>query len=95
MITLKGKDYNFRFGFKAMMAYEEATGSSMSAIGEAFKMGTLVDLCYHGIVSTGDTITRETIIDAIDEKPALLTTLNEKLSKDMSSFNAIEKEAKK
>jgi hypothetical protein len=40
-------------------------------------------------------ITREAIIDAIDEKPSLLNTLNEKLSKDMSSFNAIEIEAKK
>jgi hypothetical protein len=95
MIKLKGKDYNFRFGFKAMCAYEDATGSSITALGDSFKMGTLVDLCYHGIVSTGDMITREAIIDAIDDQPALLNILNEKLSKDMSSFNSIELEAKK
>ena len=95
MIKIKDKDYNFKFGFKAILQYEEETNNSLSSLGDNVKMGTLVDLCYYGIVSTGDIITRDEIVDAIDEDFSLLTVINDNISDSMSSFGALTQEAKK
>lgn len=95
MIKLKNKEYPFKLGFKALLLFEEETGQSLTTLMENIKMGTLVDLAYCAIKSTGTNITKEIIIDAIDDDPTLLNTLNEKVSEDMAAFEGLEKEAKK
>lgn len=95
MIQLNNKDYNFKFGFKAIVLMEEETGKSFSSIGEEFKFGDIVDLCYYGIKATGADITKDEIVDAIDNDPSLFKTINEAVGKDMAAFNQLEEEAKK
>jgi hypothetical protein len=51
MIKIKNKEYKFKFGFKALLMYENETGKSVSEIGDNINMSTLVDIAYCGLKS--------------------------------------------
>lgn len=95
MIKLNNKEYRFKFGFKATLNYENEEGVSISELGSNFKMQNLVDMAYHAITAAGDTITKDEIVDAIDQDPSLINTITKAVEKDMAAFNLIEEEAKK
>lgn len=95
MIRIKNKDYRFRLGFKALLNYEEATGKRAATIGQEITMKTMAEICYYAITSTGDKITIEEIIDAIDEDMSLLETIAKAMEQDMAAFNTLSSEAKK
>ena len=95
MIKIKNKEYKFKFGFKALIMYENETGRSVSEIGENVNMITLVDIAYCGLKSAGENVTKEFIIDAIDEDFALMNVFTAAMQEDMAALNNIKKEAKK
>lgn len=95
MIKIKNKEYKFKFGFKALLMYEKETGSSISEMGEGVSMNMIVEIAYAGIKASGEKITKDFIIDAIDEDMALINVFTEAMSKDMAAFNNINVEAKK
>jgi|TARA_R110000851_G_scaffold252889_1_gene405335 hypothetical protein len=95
MIKIKDKEYKFKLGFKALLMFEKETGTSAANLGEDVKMSTLVDLCYCGLISCGEKVTKDFIIDAIDEDMGLLTTITDAMQQDVSSVTAIAEEAKK
>ena len=95
MIKIKNKEYKFKFGFKALLMYEKETGSSISEMGEGVSMNMIVEIAYAGIKASGEKITKDFIIDAIDEDMALINVFTEAMSKDMAAFNNLNVEAKK
>jgi hypothetical protein len=95
MIKINGKEYKFRFGFKALLIYEELTGKSVSDLGENLKMASIVDIAYSGIKAEGEEVTREMIIDAIDADFNLLKEVTEKMQADMEALTMMGNEAKK
>ena len=95
MLELKGNKFKFKMGFKALLMFEEETGISGAELGENIKMQTLVDLCYCAIKSTGENISKELIIDAIDEDLSLLNKINEMIANDLTALNALNSEAGK
>ncbi len=95
MITLNNKEYKFKFGFKAMLNFENETGQSVTNLTTDFKMQTVVDMCYYGIIAAGETITKDEVVNAIDSDPSLIKLIPEVLSKDLAAMNLIEEEAKK
>lgn len=95
MIKINNKEYRFKLGFKAILMYEKETGESISKLGEDIKMGTLVDLCYCGISSTGDKITKNEIIDAIDADMSLIKEISSLMQSDMAAISSFGEEAKK
>lgn len=95
MIKINNKEYKFKLGFKALLMLEETTGVSASELGQNIKMGMLVDLCYCGIKSTGEEITKEDIIDAIDADMGLLSVITKAMEKDMAAISSFDAEAGK
>lgn len=95
MIKLKNKEYPFKFGLKAMLKFEELTGKSATELGNNVMIGTVIDLCYCGIVSAGGEITRDQIIDAIDEDIEILNKVSEMIGEDMAALSSLNAEAKK
>jgi len=95
MIKIKNKEYKFKFGFKALLMYEKETGSSVSAIGDNINMSTLVDIAYCGLKAAGENVTRDFVIDAIDEDFALINVFTAAMQEDMAALNNMGKEAKK
>lgn len=95
MIKIKNKEYKFKFGFKALIHFEDHTGKSVSELGENIGMSNLVDIAYCGLISQGEKVTRDFIIDAIDEDPTLITTFTEAMTADMAAFSQLNQEAKK
>ncbi len=93
MIKINNKEYNFKFGFRAMLKFEESTGQSISSLGDNFKMSTLVELAYAGF--TEGELTKDDIIDAIDEDMGLIEVLTTAFQKDMAAMNLVSEEAKK
>lgn len=97
MIKINNKKYSFKFGFKAMVAFEEGEGkpfSEMSKRGNSLL--TIVALAYYGInAASKEQITREELIDAIDQDETLLETIMKVAEKDMGAANSIKAEAKK
>ena len=67
MIKIKNKEYKFKFGFRAILLFEEETGQPIAELGENIKMADVVDIAYCGMKSAGEKITKDFIIDAIDE----------------------------
>ena len=92
MIKIKNKNYEFKFGFKAMLKFEEETGQSVSSVGDNFKMATIVEMALAGFINGP---TKEELIDAIDEDMSLMNTLTDAFTKDMGAMNLVEEEAKK
>ena len=95
MIKIKNKEYNFKFGFKALIMYENETGRSVSEIGENVNMITLVDIAYCGLKAAGENVTKDFVIDAIDEDFALMNVFTAAMQEDMAALNNMGKEAKK
>lgn len=95
MIKIKNKEYKFKLGFKALLMFERETGQSATSLGENIRFETLVDLCYCGINATGDKITKDAIIDAIDEDMGLLQIISKLMEQDMAAISSFDKEAKK
>lgn len=95
MIKIKNKEYKFKFGFKALMMFEKETGQSISNLGENMMMETIVDIAYAGMKASGEKVTKDFIIDAIDEDMNLINVFTEAMSKDMAAFNNLNAEAKK
>jgi len=75
--------------------YERETGASVSAIGDNITMSTLVDIAYCGLASAGEKITKDFIIDAIDEDFSLINVFTSAMQEDMAALNNMGKEAKK
>jgi len=95
MIKIKNKEYKFKFGFKALLMYEKETGSSVSAIGDNINMSTLVDIAYCGLKAAGENVTKDFVIDSIDEDFALINVFTQAMQEDMAALNNMGKEAKK
>lgn len=95
MIKINNKEYKFKFGFKALLMFEKETGESISQIGENMKMETIVDIAFCGMKSSGEKVTKDFIINAIDEDMSLINVFTEAMSQDMAAFNNIDAEAKK
>jgi hypothetical protein len=95
MIKIKNKEYKFKFGFKALIMYENETGKSVSEIGENINMSTLVDIAYCGLKAAGENVTKDFVIDAIDEDFALMNVFTASIQEDMAALNNMGKEAKK
>lgn len=95
MIKIKNKEYKFKLGFKALNSFEKETGKSVSSLGDNVMLGMIIDLAFHAITSQGDKITKDFIVDAIDEDIALLDVLNAAIAKDMETFSLLGAEAKK
>jgi len=93
MIKINNKNYDFKFGFKAMLKFEESTGQSISSLSGDFKLSNIVEMTYAGLVNND--LTKDEIIDAIDADMSLMSTLTSAFEKDMSAMNSIEEEAKK
>jgi hypothetical protein len=95
MIVLKNKEYKFKFGFKAILNYENETGKKVSDLADGLSMQTVVDLCFYAIKAAGDKITKDEIIDAIDDDMTLISTISDMISTDMAAMNVLQEEAKK
>lgn len=95
MIKIKNKEYKFKFGFKAILLFEKESGTSISAMGENIKMADIVEIAYAGLQATGEKVTKDFIIDAIDDDMGLLNVFTEAMSKDMAAMNNLKAEAKK
>jgi len=95
MIKIKNKEYKFKFGFKAILLFEKESGQSISDLGENIKMATIVEIAYAGLQAAGEKVTKDFIIDAIDEDMGLLTAFTEAMSADMAAMNTLKAEAKK
>tara|TARA_R110000868_G_scaffold108761_4_gene296609 strand:- start:2958 stop:3245 length:288 start_codon:yes stop_codon:yes gene_type:complete len=95
MIKINNKEYKFKLGFKALLMYQDETGKDLSSMGSDIKLMDIVELCYYGMVSQGETITKEYLIDAIDETPSLISTISDAMGEGMAAFNGLNKEAKK
>lgn len=93
MIKINNKNYEFKFGFKAMLKFEESTGQSISSLSGEFKLANIVEMTHAGLVNND--LTRDDIIDAIDADLGLMQTLTEAFEKDMAAMNSIDEEAKK
>jgi hypothetical protein len=95
MIKIKNKEYKFKFGFKALLMFEKETGESVSKMGDNMTMESIVDIAYAGMKSSGEKVTKDFIIDAIDEDMSLINVFTEAMSQDMAAFNNLDAEAKK
>ncbi len=95
MIKIKNKEYKFKFGFKAILLFEKESGTSISAMGENIKMADIVDVAYAGLQAAGEKVTKDFIIDAIDDDMGLLNVFTEAMSEDMAAMNNLKAEAKK
>ena len=94
-ITIKNKEYDFKIGFKALLMYEKETNRSAADLGKDMTMGTMADLFYCGLVSQGADVTKEFVIDAIDEDMTLLDTIGKHMSEDIGSVQSIADESGK
>lgn len=92
MIKIKNKDYELKFGFKAMLKFEEETGQSITKMGDDFKMIDVVNIVYAMLHKD---VTKDEIIDAIDADMSLINKIVEILGRDMQAMSIIEEEAKK
>jgi len=95
MIKIKNKEYKFKFGFKAILFFEEESGKSISELGDNIKMADVISIAYCGFKASGEKITKEFIIDAIDDDMSLLNVFTEAMSNDMAAMNVMKAEAKK
>lgn len=95
MIKIKNKEYKFKFGFKAILLFEKETGQPIAELGDNIKMADVVDIAYCGMKSAGEKITKDFIIDAIDEDMSLLNVFTDAMSHDMAAMNVMKAEAKK
>jgi len=95
MIKIKNKEYKFKFGFKALLMFEKETGESVSKMGDNMTMESIVDIAYAGMKSSGEKVTKDFIIDAIDDDMGLINVFTEAMSQDMAAFNNLNVEAKK
>ena len=95
MIKIKNKEYKFKFGFKALMMFEKETGKSVATLCENIMMESIVDIAYSGMKACGEKVSKDFIIDAIDDDISLINVITEAMSSDMASFNNLGKEAKK
>lgn len=95
MIKIKDKEYKFKFGFKAILFFEAESGQNISEIGEDMKMSSIVDIAYCGLKSAGENVTKEWVIDAIDEDLTLLNVFTDAMSEDMAAMNTLTDVAKK
>ena len=95
MIKINNKEYKFKFGFKALLMYEKETDSSISEMGENVTMNMIVEIAYAGMKSSGEKVTKDFIINAIDEDISLINVFTEAMSQDMAAFNNLNAEAKK
>ena len=95
MIKIKNKEYKFKFGFKALLMFEKETGESVSKMGDNMTMESIVDIAYAGMKSSGEKVTKDFIIDAIDDDMSLINVFTEAMSQDMAAFNNLDAEAKK
>lgn len=95
MIKIKNKDYKFKFGFKAILFFEEESGKSISELGDNIKMADVISIAYCGLKASGEKVTKDFIIDAIDDDMSLLNVFTEAMSKDMAAMNNLKVEAKK
>lgn len=95
MIKIKDKEYKFKVGFKALATMQKETGINLAKFGEDVQLMDIVDLAYYGMVTQGETITKDELIDAIDDNPTLISTISEAMSEGMSAFNGFAVEAKK
>lgn len=92
MIRIKNKDYELKFGFRAMLKFEEETGHSIAKMGDDFKMADVVEIVYAILHKE---VTKDEIIDAIDADMTLIGKIVDSLGKDMQAMTLIEEEAKK
>jgi hypothetical protein len=95
MIKIKNKEYKFKFGFKALLMFEKETGENILKMGDNMTMESIVDIAYAGMKSSGEKVTKDFIIDAIDEDMSLINVFTEAMSQDMAAFNNLNVEAKK
>jgi hypothetical protein len=95
MIKIKNKEYKFKFGFKAILLFEKESGESISGLGENIKMADIVDVAYAGLSAAGEKVTKDFIIDSIDEDMGLLNVFTEAMAEDMAAMNNLKVEAKK
>lgn len=95
MIKINNKEYKFKFGFKALLMFEKETGESISKIGDNMTMESIVDIAYAGMKSSGEKVTKDFIINAIDDDMSLINVFTEAMSQDMAAFNNLNAEAKK
>ena len=95
MIKINKKEYKFKFGFKALLMFEKETGESISKMGDNMTMESIVDIAYAGMKSSGEKVTKDFIINAIDEDMSLINVFTEAMSQDMAAFNNLNAEAKK
>ncbi len=93
MIKINNKNYDFKFGFKAMLNFEEATGQQIGAMSDGFKLSVMVEIARAGLVDCE--LTKDELIDAIDKDMTLLTTMAQAFEKDITAVNSISEEAKK
>lgn len=94
-IQIKDKEYNFKIGFKALLMYERESGKSAAKLEDDMTMGTMVDLFYCGLVTQGEKVTKDFVIEAIDEDMGLLDTISRGMSTEVGSVGAIADEAGK
>jgi len=95
MIKIKNKEYKFKFGFKALLMYEKETGSSISEMGENVTMNMIVEIAYAGMKASGEKVTKDFIIDAIDDDMGLISVFTEAMQNDLSALGNLKVEAKK
>lgn len=95
MIKIKDKEYKFKLGFKALLMYQSGTQKDITSMGDNIQLMDIVDLAYYGMVSQGEEITKDFLIDAIDETPALIGVISDAMSEGMAAFNGLSVEAKK
>jgi len=75
--------------------YEKETGSSISEMGESVSMNMIVEIAYAGMKASGEKVTKDFIIDAIDEDMGLISVFTETMQSDLSALNNLNAEAKK
>jgi hypothetical protein len=95
MIKIKNKEYKFKFGFKALLMFEKETGESVSKMGDNMTMESIVDIAYAGMKSSGEKVTKDFIIDAIDDDMGLISVFTEAMQNDLSALGNLKVEAKK
>lgn len=92
MIKIKNKEYELKFGFRAMLKFEEETGKSIAKIGENFMMADVLNIAYAILHKD---LTKDEIIDAIDEDNTLLDQIMNSLSEDVAAAEVMSDDAKK
>lgn len=101
-ITIKEKTYNVKYGFRALLIYENITNESFKPAG----LNSMLILFYSCVMAGNKdaTIDFETFVDALDEQPEKVSefgdyilammTKNDKLTEQVTEKKTAKKKSK-